>query len=63
MPEKRWLVTILTVICLWPGSAIGQSPSAALQESYRRHHGLFALGRYAEAMPFAEEAWRLGQQE
>ena len=39
----------------------GQSP--ALSDAYERFSELYAEGRYAEALPFAKEAVRLGEHE
>ena len=63
MPTRRWLAAMIAILWLWPGAAFGQSPSPELLDNYKRYHKLFAQGRYEEAMPFAEHAWKLGQQE
>ncbi len=52
---------ILVAVVLWPAVAYGQS--SELMDSYKRAGVLHALGRYQEALPFAEEALRLGERE
>ena len=63
MSVRRWLAATFAILWLWPGAAIGQSPSPELLDVYKRYHNLFAQGRYEEAMPLAEQAWKLGRQE
>ncbi len=45
----------------WPAAAHGQSPE--LIDADKRYKDLYAQGRYEEALPFAEEALRLGEHE
>jgi hypothetical protein len=56
MPTRRWLLSMMAVLWLWPSAAIGQSPSPALLDAYMRYQELFAHGQYEETMPFAEDA-------
>ena len=58
---SRWIACVLLALLLWPVLARGQSPE--LWEAYERYEELDAEGRYDEAIPFAEEASRLGEDE
>ena len=59
--KKTWLLSVLVALVLWPAAAQGQS--AELTSAYNRAQELSAQGRYQEAIPFAEDALRLGEQE
>ena len=61
MPARRWMLSVLVALVLWPAVAHGQS--AALIDAYQRFLELYAQGRYQEALPFAEEALRLNEHE
>ncbi len=52
----------LTIALLLSASA-ARSQSAELMEAYERFRELYAEGRYGEAVPFAEEALKLGERE
>ena len=58
---RRWLLTGLLGLALWPGEAGAQSPE--LRGAYERARELYTQGRYQEAIPFAKEAVRLDEQE
>ena len=58
---RRALALVLAMLWLWPAVAQGQSPE--LNAAYIRFADLYAKGRYVEALPFAEKALRLGEQE
>ena len=60
-PTRRWILSILAAVLLWPTAVHGQSPE--LMEAYGRYQELNAEGRYQKAIPFAEEALRLGEKE
>lgn len=55
------IVASLLWLIAWPGITYAQS--ADLQYAYDRIGELHAQGRYQEAIPFAEEALRLGELE
>jgi hypothetical protein len=57
---KRAAIVVLGVLA-WPGGAGAQSD--ALLEAYDRSKGLFAEGRFADAIPFAAEAVAHGEAE
>ena len=59
--KKTWLLFVLVALVLWPTAAQGQS--AELRNAYNRSGELHAQGRHQEALPFAEEELRLGEQE
>ncbi|MEE8272044.1 MAG: tetratricopeptide repeat protein, partial [Alphaproteobacteria bacterium] len=59
--KKTWLLSVLMALVLWPAAAQGQS--VELISAYNRADELYAQGRYQEALPFHEEALRLGEQE
>ena len=48
-------------MALWPVATHGQS--SELDAAYNRFVDLYAQGRYEEAVPFAEKAVRLGEEE
>ena len=58
---RQWLFAGLLCLALWPGAAGGQS--SELKAAYKQFNHLYAQGRYQEAIPFAEEAVRLGEEE
>jgi tetratricopeptide (TPR) repeat protein len=51
------------MLCLvaWPAPV--QSQSAAFTDAFNRYSELYDQGRYQEALPFAEQALKLGEQE
>ena len=57
----RWLLAGLMCLVLWPGTTQGQSTE--LMEAHNKFSELYAQGRYQEALPFAEMAVRLGEDE
>ncbi len=59
--NTRWLIVALLCLALWPGTTHGQS--SALLDAFNRYKELNALGRYEEALPFAEQALKLSEQE
>ena len=59
MSVRSLILSLLAVLWLWPITAYGQSPE--LMDAYKRAGVLYALGRYQDALPFAEEALRLGE--
>ncbi len=59
--KTKWLLAGLLCLALWPGAAHGQS--SALMDAYNRYSELYAQGRYDEALPFAKNALKLGEQE
>jgi tetratricopeptide (TPR) repeat protein len=60
--KARWLLAAaLLWLAFWPAPV--QSQSAALMEAYNQFSQLYAQGRYQEALPFAEKALRLGEEE
>ena len=59
MPARRWMLSVLAALVLWPAAAHGESPE--LTGAYNRYSKFHAQGRYQEALPFAEEALRLGE--
>ena len=61
MSFRGWIWFVLAGLWLWPTVARGQSEE--FRETYKRSGELYAQGRYQEALPFAEEALRLGHQE
>ncbi len=61
MSVRSLILSLLAVLWLWPIKAYGQSPE--LMDAYKRAGVLYALGRYQEALPFAEKALRLSEQE
>ena len=54
-------IAILVALFLWPAAVFGQSPE--FTDAYNRVNELYAEGRYQEAIPFAEEALRLSEDE
>ena len=63
MPKTKTSLLLLGLVCLalWPAMGYGQSP--ALGGASDRFSDLYSQGRYREALPFAEEALRLGEHE
>ena len=61
MAARRWILSVLLALLLWPAGVRGESPE--LMEAYGRYQEFDAVGRYNEAIPFAEEALRLGEHE
>ncbi len=61
MSVRSLILSLLAVLWLWPITANDQSPE--LMDAYKRAGVLYALGRYQEALPFAEIAMRLGERE
>ncbi len=59
--KKIWLLSVLVALVLWPAAAQGQS--SELRNANNRAGELDTQGRYREALPFAEEALSLGEQE
>ena len=59
--QAKWLLVGLMCLPLWSGTTHGQS--AALTDAYNRYSEFNAEGRYQDALPFAEKAVRLGEQE
>ncbi len=59
--KTRLLLVGLVCLALWPIASRGQSPE--LRTAHERTSDLYAQGRYRDALPFAEEALRLGEQE
>ncbi len=61
----RHTILCLAVIlsCVTHGSDMAYGQSPALLEAYNRYTTLYQQGRYAEALPYATEAWRLGEEE
>ncbi len=59
--KARWLLAALLWLALLPTPV--QSQSAALTSAYDRSKELYDQGRYEEALPFAEQALKLGEQE
>ncbi len=59
--KKTWLLSVLVDLVLWPAAAQGQS--AELRNASNRAGELYAQGRYQEALPYHEEALRMGEQE
>ncbi len=61
----RHTILCLAVIlsCLTQGSDTAHAQSPALDEAYNRSNTLNQEGRYSEAIPFATEALRLGEEE
>ena len=57
----RWILTALVWMLLWPADAGSQS--AALIEARDTYVALGKQKKYAEAVPFAQEAVRLAEQE
>ena len=57
----RWLLAGVLWLALWPAAAHAQS--AQFMEAYGRYSDLYFEGRYEDALPFAEEALRLGERE
>lgn len=55
------LLAALLCLAPWPGSA--HAESSELLAAYHRYADLDAEGRYDDALPFAEEALRLGEAE
>jgi len=60
-PIHRWLLPVLVALVLWPAAA--HSQSREFIDADNQFKGLYAEGRYAEALPFAEKALRLGERE
>jgi len=52
-----------TVLCVVLVSGVASGESAELMEAYDGFNTLYQQGRYTEAEPYAEEAWRLGMEE
>ncbi len=61
MSARRWVLSVLVALLLWPAAVNGQSPG--LMDAVDRFGDLFNQGRYEEALPFAEEAIRLAEDE
>ena len=61
MSVRYWKLLIPVALFLWPAAVFGQSPE--LMDAYNRVNELYAEGRYQEAIPFAEEALRLSEDE
>ena len=59
--KSRLLMVVLLCLVLWPGTTLGQS--SALMDAFNRYKELDAQGRYEEALPFAEQALKLGKEE
>ena len=59
MSVRSLILSLLAVLWLWPITAYGQAPE--LLDAHKRAGVLYALGRYQEALPFAEKALRLGE--
>ena len=61
--SARWLLVGLLGLGLWlsPGTTYGQSQE--LVEAANQYVALYRQGRYEEALPFAQKAVRLGEQE
>ncbi len=55
-----WLA-VVALFVLWPGNAGAQSD--ALLEQYNQVQALYQQGKYAEAIPFAQRALELGEEE
>ena len=56
-----WVLAGLLCLALWP--AVAHAQSTQFMEAYERYSDLYVEGRYEEALPFAEEALRLGERE
>ena len=56
-----WLIATMLCLVVWTGTTHGQS--SALLDAFNRYKELNALGRYEEALPFAEQALKLSEQE
>jgi CHAT domain-containing protein/Tfp pilus assembly protein PilF len=61
MSIHRLMPAVLAALILWPTVVLGQSPE--LMDAYNQFKEKYAQDRYDEALPFAEEALRLGGQE
>ena len=61
MSIGRLILPFVVALWLWPVAA--QAQSAALMEAYNQCIALYDQGRYEEAIPFAEEALKLGERE
>ncbi len=59
--KTRWTLAGLLWLALWASATHGQSPQ--LMDAFNRVSELFSQGRYHEAIPFAEEALRLSEEE
>ena len=59
--KTRLLIVALLCLVAWPGTTHGQS--SALRDAYNRTIELYTQGRYEEALPFAEQVLKLGEQE
>ena len=55
------VMTLIAVLWLWPASAVGQS--AELMDAFNRTRELYTQGHYEQAIPFAQKALTLGEQE
>ncbi len=61
MSIGRLILPLVVALWLWPVAA--QAQAAALMEAYNQAIALYDQGRYEEAIPFAEEALKLGERE
>ena len=61
----RHAILCLAVIlsCVTHGSDMAYGQSPALLEAYNRYNTLYQQGRYSDALPYATEALRLGEEE
>ncbi len=57
------LCLAVALSCLTHGSDMAYGQSPALQEAAKRSITLYQQGRYSEALPYATEAVRLGEEE
>ncbi|MCK5273542.1 MAG: tetratricopeptide repeat protein, partial [Alphaproteobacteria bacterium] len=61
-PNKaKWLLAGLMWLIVWPGVSHAQSPD--LMDAFNRYSELYDQGHYREAIPYAEKALKLGEQE
>ena len=61
MAMGRWIVCLLLTVFLWPASSFGQSTE--LVEAQKQFDQLLEQGLYRKALPIAEKALELGEQE
>ena len=59
--KAKWLLAGLAWLIVWPGAVHAQSPD--LVDAINRSTELYAQGHYREAIPFAEKALKLSEQE
>ena len=57
----RWLIATMLCLVVWTDTTHGQS--STLMGAYNRYSELFAQGRYQEALPIAQQALKLAEQE